>query len=78
MAGALPAYDLPDLVAALAPRPVLMVDPRDALARPASPESVAEAYDPPSAALRVAYTGLWESAWEGIPGWLDETAPPAP
>ncbi len=40
--GALTAYDLPDLVACLAPRPVLIADPRDSLAAAAAAAVVAQ------------------------------------
>ena len=36
VAGALTSYDLPDLVAAIAPRKILISDPRDHLFKPAS------------------------------------------
>ena len=71
MAGALPRYDLPDLVAALGSRPVLMVDPRDELGQPASRDRVAGTYpESRCRGLSVAHTGLWEDAWEGVLAWL--------
>jgi len=71
VAGALPRYDLPDLVAALAPRPVLLVDPRDALGQRASRDQVEAVYpEPRRRGLSIARTGLWEGAWEGIVAWL--------
>jgi hypothetical protein len=45
VAGALTGYDLPDLVASLAPRPLLLARPLDHRGRPAAPDAVAAAYD---------------------------------
>jgi hypothetical protein len=71
VAGALPLYDLPDLVAALGARPVLMVDPRDELGHPAPRDRVDSIYPGPRhEGLTVAHTGLWEDAWVGILAWL--------
>ncbi len=41
--GALTAYDLPDLAASLAPRPLLVVDPVDHLGQPASSDTASRA-----------------------------------
>ena len=77
VAGALPHYDLPDLVAALAPRPVLLVDPRDELGQPASRDEVRAVYrEPWSGGLSVAYTSLGQDAWEGILAWLRRAGVP--
>ncbi len=71
VAGALPRYDLPDLVAALGSRPVLLVDPRDQLGQPASRDRVGAVYpEPLRGGLSIAHTGLGEDAWEGIVAWL--------
>lgn len=45
VAGALTGYDLPDLAASLAPRPLLLARPLDHQGRPADPDAVAAAYD---------------------------------
>ena len=45
--GVLLHYDLPDLAAALAPRPLLVAAPRDATNRPLDPAAAAAAYDRP-------------------------------
>ena len=39
---ALTAYDLPDLAACIAPRPALLVSPRDSMGGPASAEAIAK------------------------------------
>jgi hypothetical protein len=71
VAGALPRYDLPDLVASLDPRPVLLVDPRNELGRPASRDEFGAAYpEPLRRGLTLSRTGLWEDAWAGILDWL--------
>jgi len=74
VAGALPHYDLPDLVASLAPRPVRMVDVRDALGHVAAPEGVRAVYSGArGGGLSLAHTGLWEDRWKAILAWLRET-----
>lgn len=45
VAGALTSYDLPDLLASLAPRPVLVTRPLDHRGRPAGAEAVEVAYE---------------------------------
>jgi dienelactone hydrolase len=45
--GVLLHYDLPDLAAALAPRPLLVAAPRDAMNRPLDPAVAGAAYDRP-------------------------------
>jgi hypothetical protein len=73
VAGALPRYDLPDLVASLEPRPVLLVDPRDQFGQPASRNEVGATYrERLREGLTVAHTGLGLDAWEGIVAWLRE------
>lgn len=47
VAGALTAYDLPDLAASCAPRLLLMIDPIDHLGKPASPSLFEEEYEFP-------------------------------
>jgi len=42
--GALAAYDLPDLAACLAPRPLLVLNPRNALGEPADAQQVQAAW----------------------------------
>ena len=42
---ALPAYDLADLEASLAPRPLLIINPADHLMKPASPEVIDREFD---------------------------------
>lgn len=44
MHGTLTGYDLPDLAAALAPRPLLLAFPTDQLQRPLSPETAQTSY----------------------------------
>jgi hypothetical protein len=74
VAGALPHYDLPDLVASLAPRPVRIVDARDALGHVASEEQVRAVHaGSRSGSLSLAHTGLWEDAWQGTLDWLRQT-----
>ena len=58
--GAITAYDLPDLVACVAPRKVLLADPRDSLGAPAEAAAIAQetavmsrAYAPTPARLKV-------------------------
>src|SRR5262249_36325595 len=43
--GVLLRYDLPDLIGALAPRPVLVVDPTNAVGRPLTEPAARSAYD---------------------------------
>jgi len=74
VAGALPHYDLPDLVASLAPRPVRIVDARDALGHVAAMDRVRAVYPgSPGGGPSLAHTGLWEDRWQGILAWLRET-----
>jgi len=49
--GALQGYDLPDLVACIAPRKVLMADVRNQMLEPASPELISEELDFPRKAF---------------------------
>ncbi len=56
--GALAAYDLPDLAACLAPRPLLVVNPRNALDEPVQQECAEEAW----VIARRAYAGRQASA----------------
>jgi dienelactone hydrolase len=44
VAGALTAYDLPDLMACCAPRPLVIIDPVDQLGKPATPSLIEEQY----------------------------------
>jgi len=44
VAGALTAYDLPDLMACCAPRRLVIVDPVDHLGAPATPSLIEEQY----------------------------------
>jgi hypothetical protein len=52
VANALMAYDLPDLAATLAPRPIVISDPRDAIGNPSGPE-LGKSYDVARAGYRI-------------------------
>ncbi|MCW5979807.1 MAG: acetylxylan esterase [Bryobacteraceae bacterium] len=60
--GVLKAYDLPDLAAALNPRPVWIVDAADPMGRTLAEESVRSEYGPRAAAVRIVRRGPNESA----------------
>ena len=50
--GALQDFDLPDVLAGIAPRPLLVVNPTDAMVRKLTREAAVKAYEPVHAAYR--------------------------
>ena len=62
VAGALTAYDLPDLAASCAPRGLLLVDPLDHLGELASPSLFEQEYEFPLEVYR-ANTGIASQGW---------------